>query len=85
MSEKEFNFRIPKKFNLTTDCIDKWIDNEEISKKIAIYEVSQNLKINSISYLSLYKKINFYSNFLLREGIKTVSYTHLTLPTNREV
>ena len=71
MSEKEFNFRIPKKFNLAIDCIDKWIDNEEISKKIAIYEVSQNLKTNSISYLSLYKKINFYSNFLLKEGIKT--------------
>ena len=50
MSEKEFNFRIPKKFNLAIDCIDKWIDNEEISKKIAIYEVSQSLKINSISY-----------------------------------
>tara|TARA_B100000941_G_scaffold57186_1_gene37360 strand:+ start:1111 stop:2643 length:1533 start_codon:yes stop_codon:yes gene_type:complete len=70
MSEKGFNFRIPKKFNLATDCIDKWIDNKEISKKIAIYEVSQNLKINSISYCTLYKKINFYSNFLLKEGIK---------------
>ena len=67
MSEKEFNFRIPKKFNLATDCIDKWIGNEEISKKIAIYEVGQNLKTNSISYLSLYKKINFYSNFLLKK------------------
>ena len=70
MSVKEFNFQIPKYFNLTTNCIDKWMDNEEISNKTAIYEVNQNLKIKSISYFGLNKKISFYSNFLLGEGIK---------------
>ena len=70
MSVKEFNFQIPKYFNLATNCIDKWMDNEEISNKTAIYEVNQNLKIKSISYFELNKKISFYSNFLLGKGIK---------------
>ena len=56
MSVKEFNFQIPKYFNLTTNCIDKWMDNEEISNKTAIYEVNQNLKIKSISYFGLNKR-----------------------------
>ena len=70
MSVKEFNFQIPKYFNLATNCIDRWMDNEEISNKTAIYEVSQNLKIKTISYFELNKKISFYSNFLLGKGIK---------------
>ena len=49
MSVKEFSFQIPKYFNLATNCIDRWMDNEEISNKTAIYEVSQNLKIKTIT------------------------------------
>ena len=36
MSVKEFNFQIPKYFNLATNCIDRWMDNEEISNKMNV-------------------------------------------------
>ena len=46
-------------------------------------------EINMGKFVNLDKKAGFLSkealNQIYKQGVKTVSYTHLTLPTNREV
>ena len=61
-------------------------DISQIKKEAG--ELSASLKVNKNKLDSLQKEINeFLLSIpnLLNESVPTVSYTHLTLPTNREV
>ena len=53
--------------------------------KLLIIKNKKEFKINNTEKIILEKMINNPGNTFSRESIGPVSYTHLTLPTNREV
>ena len=67
----------------------------KLKLKFLIWAVTKKNPLKKKSYFSLQKRINFSKNLVSKVGrikietyddmIKSVSYTHLTLPTNREV
>ena len=75
----------------TKNLIQNHIDNNEVclfmkgtpdAPQCGFSMATSNiLKVLEVNF----KGVNVLENQNLREGIKAVSYTHLTLPTNREV
>ena len=55
------------------------------SEDLLNFEISNNPKLNYGIYLISANKQEFVCYKLLNQNFKSVSYTHLTLPTNREV
>ena len=84
MLNKKFQFKIPKYFNLTLDCIEKWDQHSSIKRKTALYEVDNNLKVKKITYSDLNKKIKLYSHFLKENKIKKGDRVVLRLENSTE-
>ena len=70
MKEDNFNFEIPKEFNLSKDCIERWKNHKKISKKIAIFEVNNNCEVKKINYSQMSKRISEYAKYLINQNIE---------------
>ena len=76
------DFRLEKFNNSVKKIVGDYLSKDfvGVEKIIKRYLPLMNQQINK--YLQL---MDFYINFSLDDEFKAVSYTHLTLPTNREV
>ena len=76
--------------NITHNCIDRYAQDDKEKNRVAIIWEGENGKTRRLSYKEVSVGVNKFTNFLVNLGVKrgdrvgiyTVSYTHLTLPTN---
>ena len=72
-----------KSLNIKSERFSEIIRNENIS---IIHDFNQALIHSSEDKILNYEKLEFFGDAVLRlAASNSVSYTHLTLPTNREV
>ena len=68
------------KLNVSYNCLDRHLETRADQTAI-IWESDDPEESKHISYRELHDEVCRFSNALKGIGVKTVSYTHLTLPT----
>ena len=60
--------------------------NENVHvEKTSLFDFHKDMNAKIVSFGGYYLPINYNSGIIAEHNHTTVSYTHLTLPTNREV
>ena len=70
--------------NLCHNAVDRWVDSQGDAPALIAISTETNTE-RSYSFRELQREVERCAAMLLSLGVVTVSYTHLTLPTNREV
>ena len=96
----DWNFKEPQiswfkgaQLNITENCLDRHLATRGNEPAIIWESNNPDEHHRVLTYNELHFKVQQFANVLLNNGVRkgdrvciyTVSYTHLTLPTNREV
>src|SRR5450759_1792094 len=75
----------PDGFNWGLDWFDRVAMDSSTGTRVALKLVEEDGTSHSVTYAEMSARSSQVASWLLSIGAVTVSYTHLTLPTNREV
>ena len=67
--------------NVTANCIDRHANGPRADKVALLWEGDDPADSKAVTYRELLGEVSRFANVLKKLGVKTVSYTHLTLPT----
>ena len=80
---KKFKIKVPKFFNISEACCDKWIKND--FNRVAITNIDEDNYKSNWTYGKIHTSANSLANSLIKHGVKKGDRIVLMLPQGPEV